>query len=105
MIDKKINEGIILLGSNLGDRFMMLSDAVYYLKQSEIEITNQSGIYETAAWGIENQPAFLNQAVKIKTEMGADVLLKRILDIEKIIGRVRDNKWEQRCIDIDILFF
>lgn len=96
---------IILLGSNLGDREKNLETALIKL----LEITgngeiNLSGIYETAAWGNENQPAFLNQAIGIKTAFSPEELLEIMLEIEKNMGRARDIKWNSRTIDMDLLY-
>ena len=64
------------------------------------------GIYITAAWGNEDQAEFYNQAIEIKTKRSSTELLKTILEIEESLGRNRSNdKWQERTIDIDILFF
>lgn len=68
-------------------------------------ITRQSAIYKTAAWGKKEQPAFLNQALEINTLLPAPKLLENILAIEKKMGRVRDEKYGPRIIDIDIILF
>jgi 2-amino-4-hydroxy-6-hydroxymethyldihydropteridine diphosphokinase len=64
-----------------------------------------SSIYETAAWGMENQEAFLNQVLEIETNLNPDELLQSILQIEEGLGRKRELKYGPRTIDIDILFF
>ena len=58
-----------------------------------------------AAWGKEDQPAFLNQALEIETELTARQLMRRILKVEKLMGRVRKEKYGPRLIDIDILLY
>lgn len=68
-------------------------------------MTAVSSLYETAAWGIEEQPSFLNQVIAIKTKFEALELLQLVLHIEKLAGRQRDIKWGQRTLDIDILLF
>ena len=68
-------------------------------------ITNTSSIYETEAWGKNDQPAFLNQVVELETKYNAKQLIRRILKTEKNMGRVRKEKYGPRIIDIDILFF
>ena len=65
----------------------------------------QSSLYETAPWGNENQSNFINQVICIDTNLSSEKLLSKILAIEKTMGRERDQKWEARVIDIDILFF
>jgi 2-amino-4-hydroxy-6-hydroxymethyldihydropteridine diphosphokinase len=66
---------------------------------------NQSAIYETAPWGITDQPAFLNQVIEISTSLLPEDLLRIILNIEHDLGRVRYERWGARVIDIDILYF
>lgn len=95
----------ILLGTNLGDRFQNLLTAKNELEMSLGKITSKSGIYETAAWGITNQPSFLNQVLRIETNKSPNKTLKMILNIEAKMGRIREQKWGPRLIDIDILYF
>lgn len=99
-------EGIfLLLGSNLGNRVEVLNKAIEALENKGVAILNKSSVYETAAWGKEDQQAFLNQVLQVKTSMEAQELLKVILKIELELGRVRKVKWGERLIDIDILYF
>ena len=100
-----MNEAILLLGSNAGDRIAMIENAKLLLTKEKINIIKQSSLYETEAWGLEDQPVFLNQVVIAKTDLNAAKLLNTLLEIEHQMGRIRIKKWEQRCIDIDILFF
>jgi 2-amino-4-hydroxy-6-hydroxymethyldihydropteridine diphosphokinase len=95
----------LLLGTNLGDRFDNLEKAVQLLAQQTGEVTQKSAVYETAPWGVNDQPPFLNQVVNLQTEMAPDVLLEKVLDIEQQLGRKRLRKWGERLIDIDILYF
>jgi 2-amino-4-hydroxy-6-hydroxymethyldihydropteridine diphosphokinase len=62
-------------------------------------------LYETAAWGKTDQSPFLNQALQIQTTLNAKQLIRKILKIEKTMGRVRKEKNGPRIIDIDILLF
>ena len=93
------------LGSNLGDR-------EGYLKQSQAMLIDEIGliikmssIYESSPWGVENQGSFLNQVLLLETDVKPFDLLDIILNIEKEMGRVRIEKWGERIIDIDILFY
>lgn len=95
----------LLLGSNLGNRKQMLDKAAVLIDKRLGNITNASSIYETSAWGKEDQPAFLNQVVEIATSFTPHRLLKEIAIIEEELGRVRFEKWGERVIDIDILYF
>jgi 2-amino-4-hydroxy-6-hydroxymethyldihydropteridine diphosphokinase len=68
-------------------------------------VAKTSAIYETAAWGLEDQPAFLNQALQLQTFSKPHALLQCLLQVEQSLGRVRAEKYGPRLIDIDILLF
>jgi len=95
----------LLLGSNLGDRAALLAAARQELAETAGEIVAASGLYETAAWGRENQPAFLNQALAVRTSLGAEELLTACQAAEQHAGRQRLEHWGSRTLDVDILFF
>ncbi|HHV05175.1 MAG TPA: 2-amino-4-hydroxy-6-hydroxymethyldihydropteridine diphosphokinase [Anaerolineaceae bacterium] len=92
------------IGSNLGDREENLAQARDSI-ESFARIEAVSPVYETDAWGFEDQPAFLNQVIHIKTSLSPQALLNRIKRIEKDLGRKKSFRWGPRLIDIDILFF
>jgi 2-amino-4-hydroxy-6-hydroxymethyldihydropteridine diphosphokinase len=99
-------EGVyILLGGNEGDREARLQQAVQQINAQCGPVVQQSSVYETAAWGLEDQPDFLNQAICIRTLLSPQELLQKTLAIEKAMGRHRVVKWGQRTIDIDIIFY
>ena len=95
----------ILLGSNLGDREQHLSKAREKIQKAGCAITRTSSIYQTSPWGKTNQPDFLNQVICITTKFNALELLGILLQIETALGRIRSEKWGERTIDIDILFY
>lgn len=92
------------IGSNLGDREENLAQARDSI-EAFVRIEAVSPVYETDAWGFEDQPAFLNQVIHIKTSLTPQALLRRIKRIEKDLGRKKSFRWGPRLIDIDILFF
>ena len=100
-----MNEAFLLLGGNLGNRKNNLEKACREISLRCGEIVIASSVYETAAWGVENQPAFFNQVVKLNTGMDAYELLKNLLKIEEDFGRKRERKYGPRIIDLDIIFF
>ncbi len=100
-----MNKAYLLIGGNLGDREENLALARDLLKAHTGQITAASGLYSTAAWGKTDQPDFLNQALEIQTGLNARQLIRRILKIEKQMGRIRSEKYGPRLIDIDILLF
>lgn len=101
----KINRVYLGLGSNLGDRQDNLALARQGISESIGEIVAQSGIYETAAWGLKEQGDFLNQVICLTTTFQAPEILAKVLAVELSMGRVRKIKWGARLIDIDVLYF
>jgi 2-amino-4-hydroxy-6-hydroxymethyldihydropteridine diphosphokinase len=95
----------LLLGSNLGDRKAFLQQAADLIEKGLGPIEKKSSVYETGAWGKTDEPNYLNQVVRIKTSLPAKQVLDKILNIEIVMGRVREQKWGSRIIDIDILFY
>lgn len=95
----------LLLGSNLGDRQGYLRQAINLIEEEVAPVSVASSLYETQSWGKTDEPDYLNQVVCIKTELPADTILKKILNIELMMGRKREVKWGSRIIDIDILFY
>lgn len=102
-----MNLAYLLLGSNLGDRFANIANAIAYIHSSCGKVLKTSSLYETEAWGFNTENKFINQVILIDTAMEADDLLQNLLNIELLLGRVRKNtdNYNSREIDIDILFF
>jgi 2-amino-4-hydroxy-6-hydroxymethyldihydropteridine diphosphokinase len=100
-----MNKAYLMTGGNIGDRAAWLAKARAKIGESCGEIVSASGLYETAAWGNPNQAAFLNQALELKTPMAGKRLLETILSIEQKMGRIRDERFGPRIIDIDILLY
>jgi len=90
------------LGSNLGDRQANLERALRLLN---VRVVRASSYYETAPMYITDQPAFLNMAAKIETEMQPEELLQHLLAVEQAMGRVRTVDKGPRNIDIDLLLY
>ncbi|RAK66116.1 2-amino-4-hydroxy-6-hydroxymethyldihydropteridine diphosphokinase [Hymenobacter edaphi] len=95
----------LLLGSNLGDRVVTLHRALLALAEKGGRLVAVSGVYETAAWGQEAQPAFLNQAVQLSTDLTPEQLLAACQQVEADLGRERLELWGPRTLDVDILFY
>lgn len=100
-----MNTAWLLTGSNMGKRENYLSAAREEIGLQCGIVQKQSSIYETAAWGKTDQPAFLNQALELLTPLNARQLIRHLLKIEKKLGRVREEKYGPRLIDIDILMY
>lgn len=95
----------LLLGANLGDRVATLRRAATLLAERVGPVTAESGLYETAPWGVTNQPAFLNQVLVLNTTLPPEAVLDQTQAIEQELGRIRQEKWGARVIDIDILYY
>jgi 2-amino-4-hydroxy-6-hydroxymethyldihydropteridine diphosphokinase len=94
------------IGSNLGDREDNLRRAVELLfAEDGIEVTAVSEIRETEPVGPVEQGPFLNGAVRIETDLGPRDLLERLLAVEQRFGRVREERWGPRTIDLDLLLY
>jgi 2-amino-4-hydroxy-6-hydroxymethyldihydropteridine diphosphokinase len=102
---ESMNISYLLIGGNQGDRQTELALARELILKAGGQTPKASGLYETAAWGKTDQPDFLNQALRIETDLDAPAWLLTLLDIEEQMGRRRREKYGPRIIDIDILFF
>lgn len=100
-----MNKAYLLTGGNLGNRLQNLQNAATLIEKNIGKIEQASSVYETAAWGFTEQPAFLNQVLYVSTLLSASELIKNLLRIESAMGRERNIKMGPRIIDIDILFF
>jgi 2-amino-4-hydroxy-6-hydroxymethyldihydropteridine diphosphokinase len=93
------------LGSNLGDRLANLQRAVDLLAdRTGVELLRSSRVYETEPVG-PPQPDYLNAVVEVRTELEPRELLDACLGVEAELGRVRDERWGPRTIDVDILVY
>lgn len=96
------------LGSNQGDRFLNLQNAVLYIEQRIGTVDKVSSYYETEPWGFVDDIPFINQVIKVSSGFSAGKILERALLIEKVLGRQRiktQQAYAGRTIDVDILFF
>ncbi len=93
------------LGANLGEREKNLRRAIEFIKKiPAVKLLRVSSFYESEPWGVENQPNYLNAAIKISTSLEPPTLLDELQKIELELGRIRREHWGARTIDIDILF-
>ena len=96
----------IALGSNLENPKEQVKEGILSIKKIEgVKILRESSLYETPPVGVLNQPNFINAVVKINSNLRPYELLNRLLKIENVAGRTRDNKNGPRTLDLDILLF
>ena len=93
------------LGSNIGNREKLLESAISLIRDKVGTITNISKMYESSPWRVDGQSNYLNQVLEVKTMATAESVLALVLDIENDLGRKRIEKWGERLIDIDIIFY
>lgn len=90
----------------MGDRKSYLEAALEKLdKHPDCRLGSVSHIYETPAWGKTDQADFLNLACQVETDLSAQEFLTFCQEIEQDLDRVRIEKWGQRTIDLDIIFW
>jgi deoxyguanosine kinase len=94
------------LGSNIGNKQANMASALTEIEKRVGVVCQKSAIYETGAWGFESDN-FLNQVIEVRTGLNPHLLINSCLEIEKEMGRERNNHigYSSRIIDIDILFY
>lgn len=97
-----MNRARLGLGANLGDPVAMLREAKARLGELG-RVTAASSLYRTPAWGVTEQPPFVNAALTLETELAPADLLAALKALERELGRVASVRWGPRAIDLDIL--
>ena len=101
---RETRNAYLSLGSNLGNREANLRDAIARL-DAVGTVSTISSFYETEPVDFLDQPWFLNCVVLLETDLPPQTLLRRLLEIERSLGRERLQPKGPRLIDIDILLF
>ncbi|WP_027064924.1 2-amino-4-hydroxy-6-hydroxymethyldihydropteridine diphosphokinase [Maribacter sp. Hel_I_7] len=94
------------IGSNLGDRLLLLQKAIFEIGKVAGEIRQVSAIYETPSWGFEGED-FFNSCLELQTLLSPEDLLSQLLTIETNFGRERKDGdgYQSRTLDIDIIYY
>lgn len=101
-----MNEAVLGLGTNIGNRLENLQNAVNAIKLlPDTSVEKASGVYQTKPVGYEEQDDFLNVNIVIKTALSPHALLGACLGIEAHMGRARSIENGPRIIDIDVLVY
>ena len=90
------------LGANLGNRLGSLREAARRLEAAGT-ILARSDVFETAPWGVTDQPRFLNACLTLETDLSPEDLLRFLKGVERDMGRRERRRWGEREIDLDIL--
>jgi 2-amino-4-hydroxy-6-hydroxymethyldihydropteridine diphosphokinase len=98
------------LGGNVGAAERTLPAAIAALSGlPDTRLVQASRLYRTAAWGREDQAAFVNAVAEVETGLDARALLEALLGIERRFGRERaadgSDRWGPRTLDLDLLLF
>lgn len=102
-----LRQAFVGAGANLGDRRTTLEGAIERLRSIRgIASVTPSSFYETEPVGVTTtQPEFLNLALAVETTLGPEALLGVLLEIEQAFGRVRQERWGPRTLDLDLLAY
>jgi 2-amino-4-hydroxy-6-hydroxymethyldihydropteridine diphosphokinase len=101
-----VTEVFIGLGSNLGDRVANIAASLRALADSPgVHVLAVSRVYESEPWGLAGQPRFANAVARLDVRGEADAFLVLLHDIETRLGRVREERFGPRVIDLDLLLF
>lgn len=98
------------IGGNVGDVMRSMADAIRAIDAlPSTRLAAVSPAYRTPAWGVEDQPDFINAAIRIETALPADRLMQALLGIERGLGRTRladgSDRWGPRRLDLDLLLY
>ena len=96
------------LGGNLGEPVATLGAALQALGEMQgTRLLRASRLYRTPAWGLEQQPDFINAVAMLETHLSAQALLESLFAIERQHGRVREAelRWGPRTLDLDLLLY
>ncbi|NUP68395.1 MAG: 2-amino-4-hydroxy-6-hydroxymethyldihydropteridine diphosphokinase [Nonomuraea sp.] len=98
-------KAVLALGSNLGERFQTLQGAIDTLFDAPgLEFVRASPVYETdPVGGPGGQEPYLNAVVVAETDLPPRALLERALGVENVFGRVREERWGPRTLDVDLI--
>jgi 2-amino-4-hydroxy-6-hydroxymethyldihydropteridine diphosphokinase len=95
-------KAVIALGANIGNPEEQMAIAIALLRES-LDVIALSTIISTAPAGGPVQPDYLNAVCIVESELPASDLLSLLHGIEKSLGRVRDERWGPRTIDLDLI--
>ena len=105
VLEPRLERIAIALGGNLGDSQRILSEAIAVIDRTlSIDVIARSPFYRTAPVG-PPQPDYINACITAQTSLSPVALLHRLLSIENQFGRVRQERWGARSLDLDLLFY
>ncbi len=96
-------EALIGLGGNLSDVAATIEQALAALEADGVRVLARSSNWRTPPWGKTDQPAFVNACILAETGLEPRALLDLCLEVERRLGRRREERWGPRVIDLDLL--
>lgn len=94
------------LGANLGNPRLQLQEALVRLAATEeIDITKVSSFYLNPPLGPPDQPWYVNAVAQVRTRLAPEELLRVLQQVERGMGRSRQERWGPRLIDLDLLLY
>lgn len=104
--DLHLTSSLIGLGGNVGDVVGSMQRAINAIEiRRDCKVIAVSRIYRTPPWGITEQDWFYNACAEVQTSLEPEALLDLLLTIELAQGRVRDQRWGPRTLDLDIIAY
>lgn len=101
-------EAFVGLGANLGDPPAAIERAIVALDALPgTRVSARSRLYRTPAWGLADQPDFINAVARVSTRLVPQALLEALLGVERQAGRTRGDgpQWGPRVLDLDLLLY
>jgi len=99
---------LIAFGGNVGDVRAMFPRAIDDICERALAtLTARSSDYVTPPWGEQQQPAFINAAIAIETQLDPHALLATLHEVERMFGRdrARETRWGPRTLDLDLIAY
>jgi len=101
-----MSKAYIGVGGNLGNVTETILSAFEVLKQNpNINSVVLSSFYESQPLSDADQPQYINAVAEVETNLSPDDLLNVLQEVELQFGRVREERWASRTLDLDILLF
>ena len=102
-----MNQAVLIIGGNVGDRLANLKKTISLLKVEGAEISLVSSVFKTEPWGYISESWFYNMVLKVDIRLELKSFFTILQGIEKEMGRLEKTTegYADRIIDIDILFF
>ena len=98
----------VLFGSNMGDKDQIFAEVCQLINNRCGRVVKISSAYESEPWGFEAKEWFMNRLLIVETELEPEAMMRKLLDIEAELGRVRHPEAEgysSRTVDLDILYY